>query len=85
MYEQQDALHERDRGLVGTAVRRVRPAHGRHRPWSMPHLPQLVQLVTPSVLYAPEITVSRLAPTAALAGAVAEAWHLTGSMPPISP
>jgi glucokinase len=41
-----------------------------------PYLPQLVQLVEPSVLYPPDIRVSRLQPTAVLAGAVAEAWHL---------
>lgn len=44
-----------------------------------PYLPQLVQLVEPSVLYPPDIRVSRLQPTAVLAGAVAEAWHLTGT------
>jgi glucokinase len=46
-----------------------------------PYVPQLVALVEPSVLYAPDVRVSTLAPTAVLAGAVAEAWHLTGQMP----
>jgi len=41
-----------------------------------PYLAQLVQLVEPSVLYPPDIRVSGLQPTAVLAGAVAEAWHL---------
>jgi glucokinase len=44
-----------------------------------PFLSQLVALVEPSVLYPPDIRVSRLQPTAVLAGAVAEAWHLTGT------
>jgi glucokinase len=43
-----------------------------------PYLPQLVRLVEPSVLSAPEVRISALAPTAALAGAVAEAWALVG-------
>jgi glucokinase len=43
-----------------------------------PYLPRLVRLVEPSVLYAPEVRISTLAPTAALAGAVAEAWALVG-------
>ena len=50
-----------------------------------PYLPRLVELVGPVVLYPPGIQVSRLQPTAVLAGAVAEAWHLTDSMPPTSP
>jgi glucokinase len=43
-----------------------------------PYLPRLVRLVEPSVLSAPEVCISALAPTAALAGAVAEAWALVG-------
>jgi glucokinase len=44
-----------------------------------PYVPQLVALVEPSVLYVPEVCVSTLAPTAVLAGAVAEAWHLVSA------
>lgn len=44
-----------------------------------PYVPRLVALVEPSVLYVPEVCVSTLAPTAVLAGAVAEAWHLVSA------
>lgn len=44
-----------------------------------PHLPRLADLVAPSVLYAPELRVSTLAPSAALAGAVAEAHRLAAA------
>jgi glucokinase len=43
-----------------------------------PHLDRLADLVAGSVLYAPELRVSTLAPTAVLAGAVAEAQRLQG-------
>lgn len=43
-----------------------------------PFLPRLVDLVAPAVLYPPEICVSTLAPSAALVGAVHEAWRLVG-------
>jgi glucokinase len=43
-----------------------------------PHLDRLADLVAGSVLYPPELRVSTLAPTAVLAGAVAEAQRLQG-------
>lgn len=43
-----------------------------------PFLPRLVDLVAPAVLYPPEICVSALTPSAALVGAVHEAWRLLG-------
>jgi glucokinase len=42
----------------------------------VPFLPRLREQVSASVLYAPDIAVSALVPTAALAGAVGEAWRL---------
>jgi len=41
-----------------------------------PFLPQLRELVAPSVLFPPELVVSALSPSAALVGAVTEAWRL---------
>jgi glucokinase len=43
-----------------------------------PYLPRLRALVEPSVLYPPELHVSTLRPTAALAGAVSEARRVAG-------
>ena len=46
-----------------------------------PHLQHLVDLVAPMVLHAPELRISTLSPSAALAGAVAEAHRLAGALP----
>lgn len=43
-----------------------------------PHLAQVAELVALSVLYAPDLMVSELEPSAALAGAVAEARRVAG-------
>jgi glucokinase len=45
----------------------------------VPHLPRLEELVGVTLLYPPRLCVSTLAPTAALAGAVAEARRLAGT------
>jgi glucokinase len=51
-----------------------------------PHLPRLAAVVADAVLYAPELHVSALRPSAALAGAVAEAQRLAAAgHPPCSP
>jgi glucokinase len=42
----------------------------------VPFLPRLRELVAASVLFAPTLSVSELVPSAALAGAVGEAWRL---------
>jgi glucokinase len=41
-----------------------------------PYLPRLSDLLAPVLLFPPELRISTLAPTAALAGAVVEAWRL---------
>jgi glucokinase len=41
-----------------------------------PHLPRLADLLAPALLFPPELCISALTPTAALVGAVGEAWRL---------
>lgn len=41
-----------------------------------PYLPRLTDLIAPVLLFPPELRVSTLAPNAALAGAMVEAWRL---------
>jgi glucokinase len=41
-----------------------------------PYLPGLADLLTPVLMFPPELRISTLAPNAALAGAVGEAWRL---------
>lgn len=47
-----------------------------------PHLPRLTDLLAPVLLFPPELRISALAPTAALAGAVGEAWRLADAGQP---
>ena len=44
-----------------------------------PYLPRLGELLAPALLFPPELAVSTLTPTAALVGAVGEAWRLAGA------
>jgi glucokinase len=45
----------------------------------VPHLPALTELVGTTLIYPPRLAISSLGPTAALAGAVAEARRLAGT------
>ena len=49
-----------------------------------PYLPRLTALLAPVLLFPPELRISTLAPNAALAGGVVEAWRLAEGGQPSS-